>query len=114
MNFALHPEKINKFILENYKTMSDVDIGLIVGLSAKTVYNRRYRMGIFLKKKINTPEVVAEILELFTTGITCAEIARILRKKPKAITDIINRHYFTKQRGYNTITLVLESKINYE
>lgn len=107
-------DQINKFILDNYQNMNDEEIGKYLGLSPKTIYHRRFRMKIHFKKSIKQNSTIAEILELFTSGITIAEVARKIRKRPSVVSNIINKHYFPKQRGYNTVTLVLESKINYE
>lgn len=114
MTEVLTSDQINKFILDNYQSMTDQEIGKIVGLSPKTIYNRRFKMKIHFKKSINQNSTIAEILELFTTGITVADVARKIRKRPSVVSNIINKHYFPKKRGYNTVTLVLESKINYE
>jgi len=111
---TLSSSQINDFIRINYKIMTDEEIGYKVGLSVHTVYKRRLNLKLYYKKSFSQIETIAEVLEWFSNGETCAEIARKIRKNPNVISKIIDTHFFYKKRGYNTITLVLESKINYE
>lgn len=110
----LSSSQINDFIKLNYKLMSDEEIGYKVSLSYHTVYKRRLKLKLYYKKSVSQNETIAEVLEWFSNGETCANIARKMRKTPRSISLIIDTHFFFKKRGYNTITLVLESKINYE
>ena len=106
---------INDFIKSNYKKMDDVSIGVMFGLSKKAIYNRRVKMDLrFYAKHAHSKDLISNILHLFSNNHTIAAIARITRRKPHQINKVLYDNFFVKKKSEKTITLILESKINYE
>lgn len=94
--------------------MDDKQLGNLTNLSERSV--QRYRMELNLQKSrfsIKDKAGIALVIELFANGSTVAQIARLTGCYGQLISNLIERHWLFKKRELTTITLVLESKINF-
>lgn len=95
-------------------TMTDDDLAEIMKI--KTPNLQKLRLSIGCKRsnwKIESPATIALILELYANGNTIVRISKIVDKSVHRINRIIDRCFKPIPRSYNTITLVLDSKINF-
>ena len=102
------------FIASNWHVMDDTQLANITMLSERSV--QRYRMELNLKKdrfNINDKSGIGLVLELFANGSKVANIAKLTRKSDSSISKLLNKYFFFKQRSLDTVTLILDSKINY-
>lgn len=112
----MSPE-IEKAIRENYLTKNDREIGDMFGLSPRTIRGHRFSLRLnsrFLREEEKDRNIIANIIELFVAEIPMQNIARLYQKSNSTISQLITKHYFSKQRSYDTITMVMDSKINYD
>ncbi len=94
---------------------SDTELAKLLGISHNKVVSIRKVLRITrYRRSIVDPKLIAMICELFANGYTIVKISKLIKKPENAVSDIITKHWFTKKRSYNTITYVIESKINYE
>ena len=114
--FLSESQIINDFIAINYLDISDEVIGKRFGLSKDAIRWRRRRMG--LKRphsggiiSDDDKKLISDVIIFFSDNNTVAHIARQLDISHSRATNILHNHYFTKQRSYNTETLVVASKI---
>jgi hypothetical protein len=113
MLIMTHQEK-KAFIAKNWHKMDDKQLGEYTNLGQRSV--QRYRMKLNLKKSrfsVKDKEGIALVLELFANGSTIVQIAKLTGSYSTMISNLIERHWLVKKREINTITLVVESKINF-
>lgn len=100
------------YLIENFGKKSYAEMGAEAKVSHGTIAKTAKKLGL----RKHTPEQVKTIklvLEYFANGWTCAQIARSMDCAHTTVKYIIERYWLFKQRSYDTITLVIESKINY-
>ena len=107
-------QAIDDYIRSNYLNVKDEVIGMAIGLTSAGVNSRRRRMGLSKPQPLADKSRIAVSLEMFCNGATVVSIARRFNTSHRAISLILNKNFFYKQRSYNTITLVMDSKINYD
>lgn len=108
-------KEIDVYISTHFLEKSDIKLAEDLSMCKKAIYERRKRMG--LKRPYITtfaPETIARVLEYFSNGYSIAEIGRLMFKPHFQINNIISRHFFYKKSSYDTVTLVIQSKINFE
>lgn len=103
-----------QFIAKNWSKMTDEDMSKRLRISTKQVQIYRLRLGKSRKLSLKKPENLALAIEMFANGSGLVMIGKHFGIAPSTVSALITKHFFYKQRSYDTITLVAESKINYE
>lgn len=104
---------ISEFVIKNWHSMSYNKMATQLHVNVGTIKKYAKRLGIGKKIEPISRAKVAMLLEYFANGWTVAAAARTLGLNHTQSKNIIERHFLVKQRSYLTITLVLESKINF-
>jgi len=106
----------NVFIKDNFLKMNDAQIAEVLGMAKRSVWARRKRLGLKRKRLSSdlTKNQTAKIMELFTMGNTLVDIALSINKSIAVVSRTLEANYFFKQRSYDTVTMVMDSKINYD
>ncbi|MCZ4244934.1 hypothetical protein [Pedobacter punctiformis] len=114
MKLDMTPQEKKSFIAKNWHLMDDAQLSKATMLSERSV--QHYRMELNLNKtrfSIKENEGIALVLELFVNGSTVAQISRLTGVYDSVISKLITKHFFYKKRSIDTITMVLDSKINF-
>jgi len=103
------------YIQKNWLKQTDQEMGEALGLQVNTIYNYRHFLKLSrIKKKPLDKKLVAFVLERYVNRTPLKIIAERLGISGFQVGKILSAHYFTKKRSYDTVTLVLDSKINYD
>lgn len=106
--------RAESIIKVHWQKMDDEELSKKAGISIHTV--RKYRCKLKLRrphKQFNNREAIALTLEFFATGIKIKRISKMIMISEETVKAIIARHYDFKPKSANTITLTIESSINY-
>lgn len=111
--FRDHP-KDEAYVKRAFPLATDKEMSNHLQISVSLVRQIRSKLGL---KRERWDEVgkerIAVILEFFANGKTVRYISQVTNMDVGKINRLIENYWFTKQRSYNTITLVMESKANY-
>jgi len=103
------------YIQLNWLKQTDEEMGKALHLKLSTVYNYRYLLHLSrINKQPLDKKLVALVLEHYVNRTPIKSIGALVNKSSYQIGQILSAHYFGKRRSYDTITLVLDSKINYD
>lgn len=108
-----HTPETWQYIKDNWRNTDDQTMGKHLGISAQIVQKLRNSVG--LKRQTmyaSDPNTTALICELFANGSTIVQISRIVAIKEATVSRMIENYWLYKTRSFDTVTLVLESKIN--
>lgn len=108
-----------QYIKQNFRWHSDSDLAGMFRVSETTIKMDRVNLRIrrspkFSSEQMIPREKVASLLEYYANGWTVASAARTLFIPLRLATLIVETIPRFKQRGYDTITVVVESKINFD
>lgn len=110
----LTPER-KEFIVSNWKKMTDYQIGKSLDLSAGSVAALRLSIGIMRRETVDVkPNVKAYIIECFFNDIPSRVICKNTGLPRDKVIQIIGDTCFFTKRSYSTITMVMDSKVNYD
>jgi len=111
--FRDHP-KDEEYVKKVFPLATDKEISNHLQISVSLVRQIRSKLGLKRERWTDVgKDRTAVILELFANGKTIKYISQVTNMDVGKINRLIENYWFTKQRSYNTITLVLESKANY-
>jgi hypothetical protein len=107
--------EVENYIKENLYNKTDYQMGLYLGYTERTIKN--YRLSMKIKRRFNNQRLgkdkIAKILEYFANYTPIIEIARLVGTSYNHTRYVIHKYFFYTQRSYNTITMVMDSKVNY-
>lgn len=104
-----------EYIANNWQQMTDYEIGKSLDLSSGSVTNLRVRMGLIRKPLIEVKSSVkAYIIESFFNDIPTRIMCKMTSLPRDKVIEIIGKNCFYVKRSYNTITMVMDSKVNYD
>lgn len=103
------------YVTSNWRNESDEVMAEKLGLKPLYVAKiRGYHKLSRYKNAERTPvNDVAKMIEMFANGSTVVAICRKFNVGNRTVNTLIQTHYYRLPRSYNTVTLVLESKLNY-
>ena len=102
------------FISENWETMTDKEMGLKLDISKGSVSLLRQSLKFFRIDVQAIPnEKKAFVVNAFFNDIRMKAIMQMTTLSYNQVKYIIEQNCFFKKRSYNTITLVMDSKVNY-
>lgn len=112
-------EDHNDYIKMAMKYFDDVKIGKMLGVTAKTIYNRRARLGLLRKSGVKDQaeidtQKIALIIEWFANGMSIETCASKFKLPTAHVSLLIKLHFKTLKKSKNTITLLIESKLNFD
>lgn len=108
-----HSPAVFQYIRENWKYYDDESMGRSLGIEAPMVQKLRNRIGCRRQSCITSDtKTIALICELFANGKTLVQISKIVAKNVRTISSVITKNWLYKKRSFDTITLIMESKIN--
>lgn len=101
-------------ITENWQTMSDYEMGRKLNLYPGSIALLRQRLGLLRKVKTEITSLTkAFVINAFFNHMRTKSIMKMTGLTYYQVNYIIDKNCFYKQRSYNTITLVMDSKVNY-
>lgn len=106
-------EEKEKFVKENFNTMSDIQMSEVLKISPRQIQTYRLRYQSRRQSSLKSKENIAIATELFANGISMVEIGRRFNVHSSTISTLMSKVFFYKKRSFDTITVVAESKINY-
>lgn len=111
---AITDERKN-LITQNWSNISDYEMGISLNLHPGTVALIRQRLGFYRKTKTEVSrEQKAYVINAFFNDMRIKSIMKMTSLTYHQVTYIIDKNCFHKQRSYDTTTLVMDSKVNYD
>lgn len=108
-------EERRSLITKNWSKLSDYQMGLSLNLHPGTVAMIRQRLGFYRKTKSEiSASQKAYVINAFFNDMRIKSIMKMTSLTYHQVTYIIDKNCFHKQRSYDTITLVMDSKVNYD
>jgi len=103
------------YVRDNYLIYSDLELSKILHVSPKTVASDRKSLNLHrLKGRPRDKDKIANVLTLHSNGFGVGKIKNVTGLERNSIYYIINSYLKPLERSVNTITLIIESKLNYQ
>lgn len=95
--------------------MTDPEMGLILGVTEKMIYLDRKELGLLKQSgRKKQKDVISMVIEMSAMGKTIVGISELLNLTEEAVKRIIRVYATFIEKSDKTITLVIESKINFD
>lgn len=107
--------RAESYIKVHWLKMNDDELAKKTGISVHTI--RKYRSKLKLvrpKKQFDDRTAIALTLEFFATGVAIRRISKMINISEETVKALLNRYYYFKPKSPETITLTIESSINYQ
>lgn len=107
--------EIDKYIRDNFSKKTDYEIGKALGYSEYTIKN--YRLSIKIRRRFDNQKLgkdkISKILEGFANYTSIKQIAKDVGVSYNHARYVIDKYFFYTKSSYNTLTMVMDSKMNY-
>lgn len=95
--------------------MTDPEMGLILGVTEKMIYLDRKELGLLKQPgRKKQKDVISMVIEMSAMGKTIVGISELLNITEEAVKRIISIYATFIEKSDKTMTIVIESKINFQ
>lgn len=102
------------YVRDNYLAYTDKELSRMLSVSDKTIYADRKSLNLSrVKGRPRDKDKIANVLTLHCNGFGVGKIKTATGLERNSIYYIINSYLKPLERSVNTITLIIESKLNY-